>query len=349
MKKIILLFSFLLLVTSIQAQDIHFSQFYNFPLALNPALTGKFKQDYRLSAIYRNQWHAANATFQTAAFAGDVNFRVNPLSDDKIGVGLFFYNDQMGEGIIQNNSGYASLAYHKVLDKYKRHRLSAGLQGGYVRKSIDYSQLYFGSQIIDYEVSRDALSGENMDNNSFGYMNINAGLSWSFMLTDHTEIHSGISVFNAVHPKETFAQEFLREDLNRLKNRSLINIGMHYRMNERLSLMPEVMFMLQQRARDINIGAALGYHIGGWEGKTMVMAGTWYRVQDAAIFMAGVQHGSMKMVFSYDATVSPLRNIRYGEGIPNNARIGAYEITLTHVGFLNRPAPNNYTVPCGIF
>ena len=47
----------LLQFTAATAQDLHFSQFFNAPLTVNPANTGFIPDaDYRLGAHYRNQW-----------------------------------------------------------------------------------------------------------------------------------------------------------------------------------------------------------------------------------------------------------------------------------------------------
>ena len=40
----------------LNAQDIHFSQFYMSPLNLNPALTGVMNCNTRFVGNYRNQW-----------------------------------------------------------------------------------------------------------------------------------------------------------------------------------------------------------------------------------------------------------------------------------------------------
>lgn len=54
------LLTLLLFVTGAQALraqvDPHFTQYYVYPSWLNPALTGAFDGDYRISGIYRNQW-----------------------------------------------------------------------------------------------------------------------------------------------------------------------------------------------------------------------------------------------------------------------------------------------------
>ena len=46
----------LLVSLNINAQDIHFSQFYASPLNLNPAMTGVMNCTDRLTLSYRNQW-----------------------------------------------------------------------------------------------------------------------------------------------------------------------------------------------------------------------------------------------------------------------------------------------------
>ena len=48
-------------VNTASAQDIHFSQFFNCPLQLNPALTGPFNGDMRGVVIYKDQWRSVSA------------------------------------------------------------------------------------------------------------------------------------------------------------------------------------------------------------------------------------------------------------------------------------------------
>ena len=50
-----------------KGQDYRYSQFYNAPLLLNPALTGEPKTDYRLNANYKNQWSSVTDGFKTTA------------------------------------------------------------------------------------------------------------------------------------------------------------------------------------------------------------------------------------------------------------------------------------------
>ena len=57
-----ILITFLLIVTAnvLKAQDIHFSQYFNSPLSLNPAQTGNFDGNWRIVGNTRDQWRALN-------------------------------------------------------------------------------------------------------------------------------------------------------------------------------------------------------------------------------------------------------------------------------------------------
>jgi type IX secretion system PorP/SprF family membrane protein len=334
------------------AQDIHFSQFYNSPLTLNPAMTGLFKQDYRASLLYRSQWKQINAAFISKAFAGDINFIVNPDKSDRIGVGIFVLNDKIGSGIMNNNTALFSFAYHKGLDATKRHRLSVGLQSGYVQKSIDYSSFTYNSQfnnsIVDPGYDPSLASGEPLGRTNFNYVNLNAGVVWTFKLNEKVDLQNGVSFFNIIKPKESFVQSLLVEDKNKLKSRFTYSGTMNYKLSEKISLHPAVLVMTQTRVMDFNVGSSVGYSFPGSKG-TMVQGGVWYRMSDAVVFMAGMRYKNWNLGVSYDKTTSGLNDVKKTPQVKKHSHVGAFEFTLTYYGFFKRPLPNQMTIPCRFF
>ena len=50
---------------TLQAQDVHFSQFYAAPLLVNPAQTGNFSGTARVGANYRDQWGSITVPYRT--------------------------------------------------------------------------------------------------------------------------------------------------------------------------------------------------------------------------------------------------------------------------------------------
>ena len=85
------IFFLFLLLTGLQAQDKHFTQFYAAPLTLNPALTGAFNGKYRASVIYRDQWrNVLDDPYVTFASAIDVKFdlELDSRYEDAVAIGL---------------------------------------------------------------------------------------------------------------------------------------------------------------------------------------------------------------------------------------------------------------------
>ena len=74
MKRILIIALLALIVPQANAQDIHFSQFYNTPLIVNPAFTGVFGGDQRAMLIYRNQWSSVATPYKT--FGGSFDTRM---------------------------------------------------------------------------------------------------------------------------------------------------------------------------------------------------------------------------------------------------------------------------------
>ena len=72
---------------SANAQDIHFSQFFNTPLAQNPANIGQFRGNYRMGAVYRQQWRSVTVPYSTFGMGGDA---ASFLGVDGLGLGYEF-------------------------------------------------------------------------------------------------------------------------------------------------------------------------------------------------------------------------------------------------------------------
>jgi len=137
-RRFLLLISFLTVTIGASAQDHIYSQFFNSPVYLNPALTGQFDGDLRTNMIYRQQYSAVgNLNYLTASV--DYNLRSTGG-----GVGLMFNRSNEGTAYFVQNSVAATYAYSIGSDDYV---LSFGLQAGVANRSVDYSKLVFADQI----------------------------------------------------------------------------------------------------------------------------------------------------------------------------------------------------------
>lgn len=330
-------------------QDIHYSQFFRSPMTLNPALTGKIDEDYRIHAIHRDQWSALNSTFASTAFGFDMNFKEGILKHDKVGAGLTFYRDQLGEGVFKNTSIQLSGSYHRTLDVHKRHHLSGGIQLGYVQKSVDFSSLQFFNQYNGFIYDQSLGNGEDLNTANVNYIDIQAGLYYYYRLNNETKFHAGISGYEITTPQETFANrvDTIVADPNEIGSRIVVHAGLDYQLNTQMVLSPKMLFMQQSKGRDIMLGSLLAYKLSGFDASLIV--GGYYRFGDAGIIMAGMKYRNVDVLLSYDRTISGLRQAAGAEGTRGNGSVGAWEISIQFKGLLSRAVPNDYTVPCGIF
>ena len=108
----------LLQFTAATAQDLHFSQFFNAPLTVNPANTGFIPDaDYRLGAHYRNQWSSILAKpYKTISVFADAQLMRDRLETGWLGVGAFILSDQAGSGSLRSTKVYGSVAYHQMIN-----------------------------------------------------------------------------------------------------------------------------------------------------------------------------------------------------------------------------------------
>src|SRR5437764_470156 len=67
--------------SSANAQDIHFSQFFETPMFRNPALAGIFSGDMRLNLVYRNQWQNLIVPYQTGLFSSEFKLHIGKAND----------------------------------------------------------------------------------------------------------------------------------------------------------------------------------------------------------------------------------------------------------------------------
>ncbi len=331
-----------------QAQDFHFSQFYNSPLTLNPALTGKIKEDFRVGLIHRSQWKSVNSAFATSSVFADINFIKNPLNLDMWGVGLVALNDEIGDGLFSNQTVAVSLSGMKTLDELKRHRLSFGIQPSYVTKGLNSSNFAFDNQInSSYQIDRSIASGEQLNGNRYSFFNFNAGLFWDFVLNKKVDFFAGYSASNVFRPKESP----LTLTKGNLPVRHTLNPGLIYTFNKKWSVTPNVLLAYQAKAMDVNMGLYGAYTFN--PDKTLPttgFVGTWFRAKDAFIAMTGVKWGHYQVAFSYDFTVSSLRDVKNArEFVPEKSTVGAWELSFIYVGFLKRALPSETTVPCKFF
>ena len=313
MNKILLAIALVAISLLSYGQDIHFSQFNASPLTLNPALTGKLPCTYRAALNYRNQWNSVPAPYVTYSGAFDAGIWKNRLGGDAVGVGFLVYNDVAGDGDLSNLNLSLSLAYHKALGD--NHILSAGFQASYVQRSVNLFKLVFPNQIGPNGVDQ-TLNSNEPKLEDINYVDLNAGLHWSSVISDNFSFNLGGAYYHILEPVESFYDD---KD-NTLAPRYVGHGGFSVGLSEKFSLSPSFLYMQQNNNREINGGAALGYHLD----EAVLYFGSWYRFEDAVVALVGLEFQNLMFGFSYDVNISDVSEI-------SNYK-GGFELSLTYNG-----------------
>ena len=127
------------------AQDVHFSQWSNTPLLVNPAMTGVFNGKLRFSNDYRSQWVGITQAYTTIHVSLDAPIGRTYYQKSYFGVGGVIMQDQAGSGNLKNTTFLASLAYTAPMDDGDNF-ISVGFQGGVSQIAFDPSKATWDSQ-----------------------------------------------------------------------------------------------------------------------------------------------------------------------------------------------------------
>jgi len=158
-KHLLLFFTLIAFLAGNAQQDPMYSMYMFNTMAINPAYAGSLDHA-QVTGLFRRQWLDFPGSPRTAS----LSFH-SPMKNEKVGLGISFVNDQMGE--MATNSFMGTYAYHL---KLKKSRLSFGLQAGARNFSLDLTKIKLGpDQVYD-----DAFQG----NISQWSLNFGAGAFW---------------------------------------------------------------------------------------------------------------------------------------------------------------------------
>lgn len=140
-----LLSLFCFLTIHLTAQDFQYSYWQMTPISYNPAYTGAFYGNLRVSGLIRDQWRTVTVSgqeYQTISLGFDGNIPFGLKDTDWISAGMNIARDQSGISQFKHTFSGLSLAYHLTLGKKAETILTiGGKYGSYSKgpiKQADY-------------------------------------------------------------------------------------------------------------------------------------------------------------------------------------------------------------------
>lgn len=310
----IVLVSVLCGITTQAQTDSHYSQYYTYPLWLNPGLTGVMDGDYRVTAIYRRQWENVSGPYVTPGVSADI------ATGKNVSLGINIMNQQAGSGGYNYLTAYASMAYTGVrFGANGNHRISMGMSLGLINRRFDQSK-FQTSDMWDSQTGLNPSLGDEVLTKTGG-TNFDAGAG--IVYYDATpgkkmNIFAGFSAYHLTQPEDPFITD---GEHQKMPVRYTIHGGAKFNVSETFSITPNLLYMKQGQATEKMIGAYTQMNINE---EADFLLGANYRFKDALVPYAGVYYRNFVLGVSYDIGTSDLSKI--------NGKDNSFEISLSVIG-----------------
>lgn len=330
MKKLIYITTLITLVSfNTRSQGIHFSQYYEAPLLLNPGNSGTIKTDIRANVLYRNQWASVGNSYKTMYASIDAPILKNDYDKKTTGIGLSFFSDKAGK----SNYGRTevSLSASQSVHINGSSEISAGLVFTFGQVSANFDGLKWDNQYDGTKYVESLPTGEGNINTSSSYFDVGAGVVWKYYGERNNESNAGISIMNATQTwKATLANSSSSDKRNFriiLHGKTEIPISQDYNN----FIIPSFFISQQAGSRELTLGALYKTEVGlnsnytGYFTSSYLYGGMIYRFQDAVVAIIKYEwQKRIQLGVSYDINASKLKTASNYQG--------ALEISITWKG-----------------
>ncbi|NLJ83157.1 MAG: PorP/SprF family type IX secretion system membrane protein [Bacteroidales bacterium] len=322
----------------LSAQDIHFSQFWMNPIAINPATAGFFEGEARIGIYNRSQWYTVTKAYQTNGLWFDLPIVKRASHQDIFGFGMTFDYDCAGSSKYTTLQSNAMFSYARALNRKNNNFLMIGISGGVAHRSINYQFLSFDEQFQDNIYRSDNPISETFPISSFVFPDCGVGVQWFYHPLESFYYQLGISTFHLNRPY----QSLLKDKSIRMPIKYNIQFTTGIGVHSAMMLIPSILFSQQGKYNEIMLGCLYSYVIGIDNSGDLQKfeLGFDYRWKDALYVVIGYELRRLRFNFSYDFNLSKLS--------PASDAQGGIEVSMYYV-FKKKKTFKRQDVPCPIW
>lgn len=316
-------------------QDIHFTQFVQAPLSINPALAGNIVDGmFRGSIHYKNQWASMGHAFNTMAASFDMPFSLNKRKATYFGAGVFIYTDKAGDAGLGTTQ--ASLCGSGTVPLSPYLKVSAGLNFAFNQQHVNIASLNFANQYTGSGFDPNMQSNET-GSPSYIFFDAGAGFNMSYSNAkgnishdDVFRINAGVSGYHLNMPRQSFYSA--GGDRLHIKLIGHVDARIDIR-HTKFSVVPSVLYMMQGPNMEIDGGALCRYRmktatkITGNSNETAISLGCHYRYNDALMPEAYFEVANFALGISYDLNISSYKEISHMNG--------GFELSIKYIKLLD--------------
>ncbi len=298
----------------LNAQDVHFSQFWNNNIQYNPAMAGVIPANLRIATFYRNQWSSVGSTYSTFGVNADTRFETR--KNTSFGLGINIFRDVAGD--LKLGTTNAQLSFSAILDLDGNSKLSLGVNGGMIQKGLDPSGAQWNSQYSNGNYNGTLASGETFNSVSEMKGDVSAGIVYIYSTNerymtanDKFNMKIGFAYNHIIKPKfEWFADSPDALYSNFVAHAEFL-IGIQ---NSKWSLLPAAIIQFQGPSKEVLFGTQFrlelkeASRVTGFVKGAYLNLGTFIRLGDAFIPSLTFEFDHYSIGASYDVNISPLRS-----------------------------------------
>jgi type IX secretion system PorP/SprF family membrane protein len=289
----------------------------------------------RVSTLYREQGRGGFDTpFKTYAISSDIRYRLslfNKLSEDVLGIGLYFLNDRMEVYDFNTNNIALSLAFHKSLDFRTKQYIGIGFQGGIIQKNINFENLSFE----DMYNKVDAYSfptREPVPSNIFAVGDFSLGLYYSITPSNKFGASAGFAYQHFAQPNISFFRtEENFENTSELFPKFTFHAMIDMKVSSFGRLQPRIKILNQGPFADYMVGANYRLSSFNKENMSFHLGLNLHAIKDLESFnigpvvpVVGMQIRNFVIGLSYDVVMTHL--------ISSRKNLNTFEFTFSYLG-----------------
>ena len=282
MKKIGLILVAIAVNFSLSAQQLSmYSQYYWNDFVINPAFTG-IKNTPRVQLGYRNQWSGFKGAPKTYTLGGHTS-----LKNNNMGLGGMIFSDDQG-GAIQQNGVMLNYSYNLKLDK------QSGISFGIAGILNQYGYNGSGIQNINPDATLQANIKQMVPDLNFGMV---------YHLKN--KLYIGLASSQLIQSRLKKLNQFSTSE-NQLIRHYNLSASYVTKINQTLTAEPYAMLRTTFiKAPQFELGAKVTYN-------DFVFGGLSYRNKESVIGLIGMNYKNFVLAYSYDFTLSSIRNYSTG-------------------------------------
>lgn len=324
----------LLANNSLQAQDVHLSQYQFDRLQVNPALTGMFNGDKQVAIVHKQQYFSVPVDYLT--FSGSYDMKFKDCYDESgfFSAGVLFNYDQSGDSKLSLASLTVNGSYTHPLSK--SFFIGGGAYVGVGQRAFSETDLKWDNQWNGTNFDPTLPSGEAFDRTSFIFLDAGAGVNARLQGEDRTKLDFGVGAFHLNQPKYAFYSD---SDIRLPIRLSFYGLGI-LKIAGAFDLYANALYQDQGPFAETVLGGGAIIHLSQKKSREIELhLGAAVRLDDAIIPMFAIGYDGWKGGFSYDMNTSSFEVATDQKGGPE------FFLTYTY----KRLCPLKQTKVCTIF